>query len=1138
MPKIYNGSAWLDFYTLPCATSSVLGGVKVGSNISVSSGVISLTKANVTSALGYTPLQTHQDITGKLDKTTYEYNLELRATGANSGQTILIGKFPCYDTNITIEISATTNTTYNGTLVIATQNIAPGATGVLNATVYGDANNTITPAINIERESISGSRIIAVYFKPQSYSKNLFHIQCQTPSAAPTDMMTWVSSVTAGEVRYTPVNALTANFNKYTLPTATSSALGGIKLGYTDSGKNYKVQVDGSGNAYVNVPWTDTNTTNFLPLAGGTLNADATIKLSTYGTRFLTLSGNSISADMSNETGGWAGSFASVKAPGGDTTTMLGWYGGASGLTHIFMGGTYSSPYMKMTKAGQFTFNTEVILNKVGTLKIPTASGGTTYGLGSAGQVLKTNGTTIYWGSDNNTTYSNATTSAAGLMSATDKTNLNTLVALLADNDTNTTVDTIREVLNVFASYPEGTTIANALAGKSDTGHQHGLADVNGLQSSLNSINGTLNSKADSQHSHEIADVEGLRLELDAKAEATDLGADKILMTQGNATSPTIYDYVTGQAQRVAALEEEVDAKMSKSGGEFTGPICFKSETALPSKTLSYICGIDAFASGGTMGWQSKDSFLSGYATHTWVTNQGYTKNTGTVTSVKVGTTSYSPSSGVVSLPAYPTVPTKTSQLTNDSNFSTFTGYTSSNKLSTDYINNKAGWTTNTGTVTSVKVGSTSYSPSSGVVSLPAYPTSLPASDVSSWAKASSKPSYTKSEVGLGNVLNVASYSKTEVDNLLGAKSKKEYGSYFVSGTQTASTNVWTGTNSDITALYDGLAIRYYLPYAGTSTGATLNINNLGAYPVFRYGRTTQITTHFAAGSIITMTFRTSYKVGSTSYTNAWIVDSFYDSNSYAYVRQYTTSTDAEYPVLFAYETALPSSYDTKYTRKNSAIKINPSTGTLSATSFTENGTALSNKYLKLSGGTVTGDVYYRNNWLGGEDENGDESWYIDSTVGSCYFSTVGGAVLSVNRISAYTSASSNTKGSGTDGQVLMTNGSNKVYWGNAGGGSGGIEPIANNIWSSTYTVNDASKYKGFIIGINGYSDMSKNVVLVRFDSASTYACSVYHQGGSDGSSPGLVDYVDATWSGDTATITNHAEYWGAWGIQYVWGIL
>lgn len=42
-------------YTLPTASSSVLGGVKVGSNITLSSGTISLSKSNITSALGYTP---------------------------------------------------------------------------------------------------------------------------------------------------------------------------------------------------------------------------------------------------------------------------------------------------------------------------------------------------------------------------------------------------------------------------------------------------------------------------------------------------------------------------------------------------------------------------------------------------------------------------------------------------------------------------------------------------------------------------------------------------------------------------------------------------------------------------------------------------------------------------------------------------------------------------------------------------------------------------------------------------------------------------------------------------------------------------------------------------------------------------
>lgn len=49
--------------------------------------------------------------------------------------------------------------------------------------------------------------------------------------------------------------------NNYTLPTASASALGGILIGYSTSGRNYAVLLDGSGKAYVNVPWTDTNTT-------------------------------------------------------------------------------------------------------------------------------------------------------------------------------------------------------------------------------------------------------------------------------------------------------------------------------------------------------------------------------------------------------------------------------------------------------------------------------------------------------------------------------------------------------------------------------------------------------------------------------------------------------------------------------------------------------------------------------------------------------------------------------------------------------------------------------------------------------------------------------------------------------------
>lgn len=105
-----------------------------------------------------------------------------------------------------------------------------------------------------------------------------------------------------------------------------------------------------------------------------TLPMGASLKLNTYGTRFLTLTGNSIEADMSAVSGGWAGAFASVKAPDGNTTTMLGWYGSAS-LSHIFMGGSYSDPAMKMTASGLFTFKNQVRLNAAqGTAPLVVAS--------------------------------------------------------------------------------------------------------------------------------------------------------------------------------------------------------------------------------------------------------------------------------------------------------------------------------------------------------------------------------------------------------------------------------------------------------------------------------------------------------------------------------------------------------------------------------------------------------------------------------------------------------------------------------------------------------------------------------------------------------------------------------------------
>ena len=74
-------------YTLPTATASVLGGVKTGSNITNSGGTISITKANVTAALGYTPptANTWRGVQDNLTSTATDQSLS-----ANQGKVLKV----------------------------------------------------------------------------------------------------------------------------------------------------------------------------------------------------------------------------------------------------------------------------------------------------------------------------------------------------------------------------------------------------------------------------------------------------------------------------------------------------------------------------------------------------------------------------------------------------------------------------------------------------------------------------------------------------------------------------------------------------------------------------------------------------------------------------------------------------------------------------------------------------------------------------------------------------------------------------------------------------------------------------------------------------------------------------------------
>lgn len=104
-----------------------------------------------------------------------------------------IGKFAMYDSNVTITISSTTNTTYSGTLVIATQNIDNNHGGTYVANVYGDVNGTLTSKLVIIYRTTS--RWFEIYCDFPGWSKNLIRIQGVGLQAEPTNVVTTVTTI-------------------------------------------------------------------------------------------------------------------------------------------------------------------------------------------------------------------------------------------------------------------------------------------------------------------------------------------------------------------------------------------------------------------------------------------------------------------------------------------------------------------------------------------------------------------------------------------------------------------------------------------------------------------------------------------------------------------------------------------------------------------------------------------------------------------------------------------------------------------------------------------------------------------------------------------------------------------------------
>jgi len=174
--------------------------------------------------------------------------------------------------------------------------------------------------------------------------------------------------------------------------------------------------------------------------------------------------------------------------------------------------------------------------------------------------------------------------------------------------------------------------------------------------------------------------------------------------------------------------------------------------------------------------------------------------------------------------------------------------------------------------------------------------------------------------------LGYLSGATSNIQTQINSKASSEKGIYYIIGTGTTA-GTWLGSHNDIAEYYEGLTIAYKTSIAGVSGGTTLNINNLGAVNV-RLNATTNVTTHFSASTVLILVYTIESGVG------YWKMSNYYNDSK---TRQYYTTTNANYPILFKYASGITdtTSYTTNYARVANNLYFNPSTGMLTTKGLT-----------------------------------------------------------------------------------------------------------------------------------------------------------------------------------------------------------
>lgn len=141
-------------YTLPTASSSVLGGVKVGSNITVSSGTISLSKSNVTSALGYTPANT-SDIPEIPIALPNPYALTINGTSYTGSSAVSINTARILSTSTLSSSTVSAGYSYNNTSSRTISSLSGFSSSNPDSVIISTAKLTFTASNAIKMDGLA-----------------------------------------------------------------------------------------------------------------------------------------------------------------------------------------------------------------------------------------------------------------------------------------------------------------------------------------------------------------------------------------------------------------------------------------------------------------------------------------------------------------------------------------------------------------------------------------------------------------------------------------------------------------------------------------------------------------------------------------------------------------------------------------------------------------------------------------------------------------------------------------------------------------------------------------------------------------------------------------------------------------------